>query len=84
MVELFWFLFWALLAALLVAAGSKAYARRRAVLSAGLPSVDDNAVRAIVETGALTVDVDEPLDLREIGEEEERFWSERWDEPEEM
>lgn len=84
MVALFWFVFWTLLSTLVVAAGLKTHAHRRAVLAAALPSIDDDAVRAIVETGALSIEVDEPLDLREIGEEEERFWSERWDEPEEM
>jgi hypothetical protein len=84
MVTLFWFAFWTFLAMLVVAAGLKARARRRAVVSAALPRVDDDAVRSIVETGALAVDADEPLDLLEIGEEEERFWSEPWDEPEEL
>ena len=44
----------------------------------------DDAVRAIVETGALSVEEDEPLDMREIEAEEERFWRETWDEPEEV
>jgi hypothetical protein len=84
MVALFWFVFWTLLSVLVVAAGLKTYAHRRAVLATALPSIDDDAVRTIVERGALSIEVDEPLDLREIGEEEERFWSEHWDEPEEM
>ncbi|MBM4185124.1 MAG: hypothetical protein FJ207_13060 [Gemmatimonadetes bacterium] len=84
MVELFWLAFWGVLSALVVAAGLKARARRRAALAAALPEIDDDAVRSIVETGALSVDADEPLDLSEIGEEEERFWSETWDEPEEV
>jgi hypothetical protein len=84
MVALFWLVFWGALSALVVAAGLKARARRRAALGAALPGVDDDAVRSIVETGALSVDADEPLDLREIGEEEERFWTETWDEPEEV
>jgi len=47
------------------------------------PTVDDAAVRAILETGVLVTDEDEPLDLESIDEEERRFWSEKWDEPEE-
>jgi len=47
------------------------------------PTVDDAAVRAILETGVLVADEDEPLDLKSIDEEERRFWSEKWDEPEE-
>ena len=84
MIPLFWFVFWTVLAALVVAAGLKARARQRARLGAMGARVDDDAVRRIVETGALTDETDEPLDLREIGEEEERFWSEPWDEPEEL
>lgn len=87
MLSLFWStlsaLFGMALSALFVAAGLKAYARRRAMLAA-LQSIDDDAVRTIVDTGALTVEVEEPLDLREIGAEEERFWAEPWDEPEEV
>ena len=45
--------------------------------------VDDEALDAILITGTLTADEDEPLDIREIDEEERKFWSESWDEPEE-
>jgi len=48
------------------------------------PVVDDAAVRAILATGLLSVEDDERLDLDVIDEEERRFWSERWDEPEEV
>ena len=48
-----------------------------------MPVVDDEAVRRILEEGVLDVDVEPPLDLNEIDDEERRFWSERWDEPEE-
>jgi len=47
------------------------------------PVVDDEAVRRILEEGVLEVDVEPPLDLDEIEDEERRFWSEHWDEPEE-
>jgi len=55
--------------------------RRRMVRS--VPVVDDRAVTRILETGTLASDEDEPLDPSEIDEEERRFWSEKWDEPEE-
>ena len=42
--------------------------------------LSDAAIRQIEASGR--VDVDEPLDLEEAREEEERFWSESWDEPE--
>ncbi len=41
------------------------------------------AIDRIVETGQLVVDEEESLDLDDIDEEEDRFWSESWDEPEE-
>lgn len=40
----------------------------------------DDAVRRIEAHGR--VEMDEPLDLEEAAEEEEKFWSESWDEPE--
>ncbi|MEJ2678746.1 MAG: hypothetical protein P8174_06700 [Gemmatimonadota bacterium] len=43
-------------------------------------SLDDAAIRRIEASGR--VDVEEPLDLDEAREEEERFWEEDWDEPE--
>jgi hypothetical protein len=55
--------------------------RRRAFYSSGVPRLDDDAVERILSYGQLFVEDDEPLDLREINDEEERFWSETWDEP---
>jgi hypothetical protein len=83
MIGLFWVAFWALLSGLVVAAGWKAYARRRAVIGRSVPRLDDEAIRAILATGAVAAETDEPLDLSEIQDEEERFWAESWDEPEE-
>lgn len=49
------------------------------------PSLDDDAVRAILTEGSLWVEEAPPLDLDEIAEEEERFWSnESWDSAEEL
>lgn len=54
--------------------------RRRAARSASI--IDDDIVRAIEERGS--VEVDEPLDLETIREEERRFLEEEeWDEAEE-
>ena len=83
MIPLFWFLFSAALVALSVVSGITVRMRLKERLARGAPVVDDEAVRAILETGRLVTDEEEPLDLREIEEEERRFWSERWDEPEE-
>ncbi len=82
--SLFWLVLWAALASLLLAAGILLRIRLRKRLGTGRkPEVDDDAVRRILETGALDDGVPEPLDLDEIEEEERRFWSETWDEPEE-
>jgi hypothetical protein len=75
---------WWILSALLVVAGLRARARRRASIRGAVPSVDDAGVLSIVESGSLSDDADEPLDPDEIRAEEERFWSEPWDEPEEV
>ena len=49
------------------------------------PGVDDDAIRRIQDEGYLSADEeDEPLDLDEIAREEERFWDETWDEPDEF
>lgn len=65
-------------AAVIVAAAWVGYRRRLAALRDGGLSDDD--IRRIETGGA--VRADEPLDLDEAAEEEERFWDESWDEPE--
>lgn len=55
-------------------------ARRQRLLQQALT---DDMVRQIEEVGY--VEFDEPLDLQEIQDEEERFWEEApWEEPEEF
>jgi hypothetical protein len=82
MLTLFWIVLWLALSALMIVAAVRVHLRRRELSASGQPRLDDAAIDAIIETGELTVD-DEPLDLQEIDEREERFWSESWDEPEE-
>lgn len=66
--------------AVLVAGAWFAYRRRLArFVGRGLSDAD---VRAIEASGR--VERDAPLDLDEAADEEERFWSETWDEPEPM
>jgi hypothetical protein len=79
---LIWFSFWGILSVLAIVACVVGYVRRRALFSS-TSRIDDEAVRTIVERGALALEEDQPLDMREIEAEEERFWSETWDEPEE-
>jgi hypothetical protein len=64
-------------AALVVAAGLGVRRRVRRVTGRGL---SDDVIRRI-EAGD-RVQVDDPLDLDEAADEEERFWNESWDEPE--
>ena len=44
--------------------------------------LDDQAVDRIIRQGKLSINED-VLDLDAIDDEEERFWSDTWDEPEE-
>jgi hypothetical protein len=66
--------------AALVVAGWLGYRRRMDQLRGTRLSDDD--IRMIERGGRVTAD--EPLDLEEAAEEEERFWDETWDEPEPM
>ncbi len=44
------------------------------------PNLDDDAVERILREGHLYLEETPPLDLEEIAEEEEKFWSEEsWD-----
>lgn len=83
MITLFWLVFWAGLSALVVAAGVSLHARRKDAIASDVPRVDDTVVDQIIDTGAVHIEEDEPLDLADIDDEEERFWSESWDEPNE-
>jgi len=76
-------LVWFALGALAVLAGTAVRRRVRELRGSRTPTLDDEAVRRILEAGTLTVEDEPPLDLDEIEEAEDRFWSERWDEPEE-
>lgn len=53
---------------------------RRRLRAMRRSELSDGAIRQIEVSGR--VEVDEPLDLDEAAEEEERFWNESWDEPE--
>ena len=81
MLTLFWIAFGAGLAALVVAAGVSLHVRRKEVHASAAPVIDDSAIERILQTGELMVEEHEPLDQEEIDDEEERFWSESWDEP---
>ena len=69
------------LLALLGAAAAIVMRRRIRDYVAGPDVLDDDMIRRIEQEGV--VEVEEPLDLDEVREEEERFWSETWDIPDE-
>ena len=81
MIALFWLVFGLGFGVLIVAAGISLHARRKDAFASGIPVVDDDVIEQIIQSGAVYVDEDEPLDLGEIDDEEQRFWSESWDEP---
>ncbi|NIR43351.1 MAG: hypothetical protein GWN99_05375 [Gemmatimonadetes bacterium] len=74
-----------ILLALLIAAGMVQVARRRRrKVPPETGWLTDDMVREIIEEGELSGRYvpEEALDLEEIAREEERFWSETWDETE--
>ena len=84
MLNLLGLLFWTTITILVMAAALRMYMRRKELFSSEVPVLDENAIQTILEIGEISTDEDEPLDLEEIDEEEERFWRESWDEPEEL
>ncbi len=46
-------------------------------------ALSDQDIDRIIQTGSFAIE-DDPLDLDEVREAEERFWSENWDEAEEV
>ena len=83
MLTLFWLVFWAGLTVLAVTAGVSLRMRLRDRVGKSMPIVNDAAVEEILATGALITDEDSPLDIAQIDDEEHKFWSQTWDEPDE-
>ena len=83
MLTLFWLIFWAGLTVLEVTAGVSLRMQLRNRVEKNRPSVDDAAIEEILATGALTTDEDSPLNIEQIDDEEQKFWSQTWDEPDE-
>lgn len=77
-------LIWVAFGALVVLGGVTVRKRLWRSRGGGRPTLDDDAVQRILDTGRVSLEEEPPLDLDEIEEAEERFWSESWDEPEEM
>ena len=74
-----------IIAALLALTGGLIYRSRLRRAGGGRGALSDDMIRRIEEDGIVQFgdDDDEPLDLRTIREEEERFLNETWDEPDE-
>ncbi len=75
--------FFVLLAAVVVLAGALARRKVRRTVEGELPVVTDETLRRILAEGSVETPEDPPLDEDAIREAEDRFWEERWDEPEE-
>lgn len=69
--------------ALLALAGG-VLARRRLRAGRGRPGITDEDVRRIESEGRVTTGEPDPLDHDEIRTEEDAFWEQTWDEPEEL
>jgi hypothetical protein len=71
-----------LVLAMLALAGGVLYLQRLKA-TVDPPRLTDEMMRRIETDGWLAPDEEEQLDMGTIADEEERFWSESWDEPEE-
>ncbi len=80
----FWPVLWFFLGALVAYAWISMRLKLKRSIEDPVPQVDEDAIRRIEEEGALFADRPEPLDLEEISREEDEFWRETWDEPEEL
>ncbi len=79
-----WPVLWFLLGAVVAYAWISTRRRIRKSMEVPPPRIDEDDIRRIEEEGALFADGPEPLDLEEISREEDEFWRETWDEPEEL
>ncbi len=57
---------------------------RRRIARAEAGSLSDALVRQIETTGRIEADDVDPLDVARARAEEDEFWSQTWDEPEEI
>ena len=80
----FWPVFWAFLGALVAYAWISMRLKIKRSIEVRPPRLDELAIRRIEEEGALFTEDPEPLDLKQISREEDDFWKETWDEPDEF
>ncbi len=79
----FWPVLWLFLGALAAYVWITMRMKLKRSIEVPPPRIDQDDIRRIEEEGALTTDDPEPLDLKRISREEDEFWRETWDEPEE-
>ena len=80
----FWPVFWFFLGALVACAWISMRLKIKRSIKAPPPRLDEAAIRRIEEEGALLTEDPEPLDLKQISQEEDDFWEETWDEADEF
>lgn len=73
-----------LLALLAILGGALLRRRLERRRGRGPKKLTDEMVHRIEEEGRLRFGKEEPLDLDEIRSEEDAFWEQTWDEPEEL
>ena len=74
--------FWLTLGLLVLAGGALIKGRLYLALRQENSLMEDD-IRDIIDRGTLEVDEEQPLDLEEIEREEDEFWEETWDGPDE-
>ncbi len=84
MINFFWSVLWFFLGAVFAYAWISTRRRIRKSIEVPPPRIDQDDIRRIEEEGSLLTDDPEPLDLEQISREEDEFWRETWDEPEEL
>jgi cytochrome c-type biogenesis protein CcmH/NrfF len=74
-------LLWITLALLVVVAGVRVWLRARRGHGPRVHPLTDEEIRRLERGGS--VSIEPPTDMGEVAEEEQRFWEEHWDEPDE-
>ena len=80
----FWPVLWFFLGALVAYAWVSMRLKIRRSIEVPPPRLDEVDIRRIEEEGTLRTEDPEPLDLKRIRREEDDFWKETWDEPDEL
>ena len=80
----FWPVFWFFLGALVGYAWISMRRKLKRSIEVPSPRIEQDDIRRIEEEGVFLTDDPEPLDLKQIRKEEDEFWEETWDEPEEL